>query len=69
MPVGGPALIYLSKYLVLMKKADKSLYEKKGKMGRRIQRFRWTGSVESDFEEMAIKENYGLMDFSDKEEE
>ena len=67
-PVGGPALIYLSKYLVLMKKANKSLYEKKGKMGRRIQRFRWTGSVESEFEEMVIKENYGLIDAEAEEE-
>ena len=37
-------------------------------MGRRIQRFRWTGSIESEFEEMEIKENYGLMDAETEKE-
>ena len=69
-PFGGPVLMYLSKYLILMKKADKPLYEKYGKMGRRIQRYRWTGSIESEFEQIVIKKDWGLVDAeTDKEEE
>lgn len=67
-PFGGPVLLYLSKYLVLMKKANKPLYDKFGKLGRRIQRYRWTGSIESEFEPMVIKKDYGLIDAEDEEE-
>jgi len=61
-PFGGPVLMYLSKYLILLKKADKPLFDKVGMRGRRVQRYRWTGSMESEFKPVMIKEDYGYAD-------
>lgn len=66
-PFGGAVLMYLSKYLLLMKAASKKLYDKYGYMARRIQRYRWTGLVKSEFVPLLIKENWGFIDVEDND--
>jgi len=67
-PYGGPVLMYLSKYLLLLKGPDKKLRDDVGPMGRRVQRYRWTGSLPSEFLGLEIKENWGYVDLPDWKE-
>lgn len=67
-PYGGPVLMYLSKNLLLIKKPDKKLYSEVGIMGRRIQRYRWTGSLPSDFLGIVVKKDWGYTDLDDWKE-
>jgi len=68
-PYGGPVLMYLSKYLIMLKGPDAKLYKEFGKeagsLTRRIQRYRWTGSLPSGFMGVQIKENWGYIDLPD----
>lgn len=61
-PFGGPVLMYLSKYLLLIKGPTSDQFTKYGRNAKRVQRYRWTGKMLSDFVPVLVKENYGYVD-------
>jgi hypothetical protein len=68
-PYGGPMIIYEEKYLMQLNNADQSLYNKVGKRGKRVKRFRYAGKIESDYVPVVLKKDYGYIDLEDYEEE